>query len=75
MDSLYIPIMDYGKERRRLIRDWFNAHPDGRYYVNCKYRPQMKDDPDLRQLVRVGFLKTMREGPTRTSRKTYLVKA
>ena len=75
MDSLYIPIMPYGAARRKIIMDWFNNHPDGRYYVNCKYRSQMKDDPDLRRLVRVGFLKIERSGPTRTSRKTYLVKA
>jgi hypothetical protein len=71
---LYVPIMPYGSARRKIIMDWFNSHPDGEYYVNCKHRPQMKDDPDLRRLVRVGFLKVKRTG-TRTSRKTYLVKA
>lgn len=72
---LYVPIMDYGKDRRKFIVDWFNNNPEGRYYVNCKYRPQIKDDPDLKYLIRTGFLKAKREDVTRTSRKTYLVKA
>ena len=71
---LYVPMTDYGKERRKFIVDWFNNNPEGRYYVNCKYRPQVKDDPDLKYLIRKGFLKAEREGYTRTSRKTYLVK-
>jgi hypothetical protein len=75
IDYFYIPILPYGKERRKIIKDWFNEHPDGMYLVNCKHRPQMKDDPDLRYLVRIGFLKTTRYGPHRTHRKTYLVKA
>ena len=74
-DYLYLPILPYGKERRKLIKDWFNAHPEGRYCVNCKYRSQMKDDPDLKKLVRIGFLKIIRLDWTRTHRKTYLVKA
>lgn len=72
---LYLEMMAYGKDRRKFIVDWFNNNPEGRYYVNCKYRPQIKDDPDLKYLIRTGFLKAKREGVTRTSRKTYLVKA
>lgn len=70
---LYLPMMDYGKDRRKFIVDWFNNNPNGRYYVNCKYRPQVKEDPDLKYLIGKGFLKVKREG-TRTSRNTYLVK-
>lgn len=70
---LYLEMMDYGKDRRKFIIDWFNNNPNGRYYINCKYRPQVKDDPDLKYLIRKRFLKVKREG-TRTSRSTYLVK-
>lgn len=70
---LYLEMMAYGKDRRKFIVDWFNNNPNGRCYVNCKYRPQVKYDPDLKYLIRKGFLKVKREG-TRTSRNTYLVK-
>jgi hypothetical protein len=73
-EYLYVPFDQYGKERRKFIRNWFDKHPDGMYAVNCKYRPQLKDDSDLKKLIRVGFLKTVREG-SRFSRRTYLVKA
>lgn len=63
MDYLYIPDeMRYGPARRRFIVDWFRAHPDGRYAVNCKYRPQLHHDPDLRKLLKAGVLKQVREG-------------
>jgi hypothetical protein len=75
IDYLYIPVLPYGKERRAIIKQWFDTHTEGRYRVNCKYRPQMKHDPDLKKLVRIGFLKTKREWESRTHRKTYLVKA
>lgn len=44
----------------------------GKLYVNCKYRPQLKDHSSLRKLVRLGVFKQGRSGATRTSRKTYL---
>lgn len=66
--------MDYGKERRKFIVDWFNTNPDGRLAANMRYRPQIKDDPDLKKLIRIGFLKTKREHISRWSAKTYLVK-
>lgn len=84
MEYLFVPLMPYGKERRKFIKDWFNEHPDGEYYVNCKYRPQVKDDPDLKKLIRIGFLKQKRihfslhknGGWKKTgSARTYLVKA
>lgn len=76
MNWLYIPEgLPYGKERRALIMRMFNNTPDAAYCVNAKYRPQLKHDPDLRLLIRRGLLKRMRFGLTRSSRKTYLVKA
>lgn len=74
MNWLYIPECDYGKNRRKLIMYMFDTTPDAAYCVNAKYRPQMKDDPDLRKLVKDGKLKLMRYGIA-TSRITYLVKA
>lgn len=74
MNYLYVPMMTYGKDRRKFIKDWFNANPDGQYAVNCKHRPQVNDDPDLKKLIRCGFLKQVREGAPR-NRTTLLEKA
>ena len=74
MNWLYIPEMDYGSARRKLIMNLFDITPDAAYCVNRKYRPQMKDDPDLRRLVKTGKLKIKRTGQP-SSRYTYLVKA
>lgn len=56
------PIPPYGKERRKQIKDWFIANPTGGMAVNCKYRPQLKSDPDFRRLVKEGWLVMVREG-------------
>jgi hypothetical protein len=74
MNWLYVPEMAYGKERRATIMHLFDTTEDAAYCVNTKYRPQMKDDPDLRKLVKQGKLKILRGGMP-TSRRTYLVKA
>jgi hypothetical protein len=75
-DYLYVPLMQYGKERRKFIKAWFNEHPDGMYAVNCKYRPQVKNDSDLKKLIRSGFLKPIREvAGFGSGLRTYLVKA
>jgi len=71
---LYVPMMPYGKERRKFIKDWFSANPDGMYCVNTKYRPQIKEDPDLKKLLRIGYLKQVRKHTGRTHAKTFLVK-
>ena len=71
---LYVPIEDYGKLRRKYIIDWFNTNPNGQYAVNCKHRPQIKDDPDLKRLIKTGFLKAIRQSTGSKSRRTYLVK-
>jgi hypothetical protein len=75
VNYIYVPMMPYGKERRKFIKDLFNANPDGHYAVNCKHRPQVKEDPDLKKLIRVGFLKQIRECRFPSSNITYLVKA
>lgn len=75
VEYLYVPYMDYGKERRKFIIDWFNEHPEGQYLVNSKYRPQLKDDSDLKKLIRVGFLKVIRIYTTVKHAKTFVVKA
>jgi hypothetical protein len=75
MNWLYIPEIGYGKHRRKIIVDLFNNTPDAAYRVNCKYRPQLKDDPDLRYLIRKGFLKLKRQDRWSTrSRITFLIK-
>ena len=77
MNWLYIPELDYGKDRRKLIMHMFNTTEDAAYCVNAKYRPQMKDDPDLQKLVKDGKLKLMRSGTNggSTKRTSYLIKA
>ena len=61
------PEPPYGKNRRKIIMDWFNTNPNGRLYINCKYRPQLKDDTDLRYLIKKGFLIQQREPGFRKS--------
>lgn len=75
IEYLYVPHTTYGKERRKFIKDWFTTHPDGKYCVNTKYRPQVKEDSDLKKLIRIGFLKQVREHESRTHAKTFLIKA
>ena len=75
MNYLYVPSETYGKERRKFIKDWFIANPDGMYAVNCKWRPQVKDDPDLKKLIRIGFLKSVRLHTHKAHAKTFLIKA
>jgi hypothetical protein len=74
-NSLYVASYDYGKERRKYIRDWFNQNPSGMYAVNCKHRPQVKDDPDLTKLIRIRFLKQIRKHTNSTHAMTFLVRA
>lgn len=90
--TVYIcpPNPPYGKERRAAIKKMFNDVPDGdiaELCVNMKYRPQIKSDPDLRKLIKDGFLKQIRvnqyahirthKGPFKKpgQRRTFLVKA
>ena len=72
---LYVPMMYYGKERRRVIKDLFNANPTGRYCVNAKYRPQVKQDPDLKKLIRTGFLKQKRYHTSGSHARSYVEKS
>lgn len=75
IDYLYVPMMPYGKERRKFIINWFDKHPEGRYTVNCKHRPQVKADPDLRKLIKSGVLKSVRDHIHPAHAFTYLIKA
>ena len=75
---LYVPeTMEYGKKRREFIMNWFHKNPDGGYAVNCKYRPQVHKDPDLKKLIKDGSLAVFREGRVgkhlTSCRRTYLV--
>lgn len=72
---LYVESHNYGQERRRYIRDWFTENPRGRYAVNSKYRPQVKADPDLKKLIRIGFLRQIRVHVNSTHASTFLVRA
>lgn len=61
------PKPPYGKPRRKIIVDWFNTNPSGKLRINCKYRPQLKDDTDLKYLIKKGFLIQHREPAWRGS--------
>ena len=74
MEYLYVHSKTYGKERRKFIKDWFTEHPDGMYAVNCKHRPQIKNDPDLKKLIRIGFLKIVRVHISVNHANTFLEK-
>lgn len=82
------PEPPYGKGRREALKKMFDVGEGDVAYlcVNTKYRPQMKTDPDLRKLVKDGFLRQIRldwfvfrkthKGPFKKAghRKTFLVK-
>lgn len=70
---LYVPMMDYGKVRREFIKGLFINNPAGMLGVNSKYKPQVKDDPDLKKLIKSGFLKQVRVKYGRNRSRTYLV--
>lgn len=75
---LYIPIehVPFGAHRRALIVAAFAGDRTARYYVDCKYRPQMRADPDLRRLVKRGILVRRRDrGSAGQSNRTYLTLA
>lgn len=72
---LYVASHDYGKVRRKFIKDWFNSNPDGMYCVNTRHRPQVKKDSDLKKLIRIGFLKRFRQHESAHHATTFLVKA
>lgn len=75
----------FGHKRRNEIKQWFNQNSDGCIAINRKWQTQLKYDPDLRKLVKSGFLKQIRQsegiqwrqGGWKKSgcRQTYLVKA
>lgn len=53
--------------------NYFNYYSfNGRLYINCKYRPQLKDNSSLRRLIQKGLFKINREGFHGTSKRTYL---
>lgn len=72
---LYVPHIPYGKIRRQFIIDLYTENPTGMYAVNCKWRPSVKNDPDLQKLIKSGFLKVIRWHTHRSHAQTYLVKA
>ena len=71
MGNIMLP---YGKERREIIKSWFNTNPTGMYAVNCKHRQQLKNDPDFRKLIKIGFLKVIRQHESRHHGTTFLIK-
>ena len=82
--SLHDPFT-FGHVRRKTIKDWFEANPDGAIPINKKWQVQLKHDLDLQKLVKSGYLKQTRESLPRSkhpmgwkragSGQTYLVKA
>lgn len=62
----------YGSVRRKLIIELMESRPDLYVVVNRKHTAQLKQDPDLRKLLKSGKLKRVRLGSSH-SRQTYLV--
>lgn len=59
--------MNQGKQRRDMIIAMLES---GKHVlaVNCKYRPQLYQDNDLRLLIKKGVLRQVRQ-----NRRTYLI--
>lgn len=51
----------FGMYRRNAIKHWFNTDTDAYIPINRKWQIQLKSDPDLRKLVKIGFLKQKRQ--------------
>lgn len=75
-----LPLMSYGKERRALILQFFQVNPEGRLTVDCRCHPQVKSDPDLTKLIKLGILTQWKErhdnplkGKSSTGRTTFLL--
>lgn len=52
--------MPYGKDRRKLIKEYFLENPTYEAMVDCEHCQQVKNDPDLKKLIKQGFLKRNR---------------
>lgn len=65
--------LPYGKERRKIIRQYFEKDPDAQIAVNRKWQAQIKQDPDLQKLLKKGLVRLIRDGIGRC-RQSYLVK-
>lgn len=57
---LLSPEIDYGRNRREAIKKAFQDHPNLYLAVDRKGCPQVRSDPDLKQLVKRGFLKKVK---------------
>ena len=71
--------MSFGKERRAHILKSFDLTENAALYVNCRHRPQLKNDPDLRKLIKQKKLVMHRSKPVwqdlGTTSYTFLTKA
>lgn len=56
-EILYVMSMPYGKIRRTRLLSYITTCESKCLYVNCKYQLQIKQDPDLRYLIKKGKLK------------------
>lgn len=61
-----------GKQRRDMIVALLEGGNEV-LAVNCKYRPQLNEDADLRYLIKKGILKPIRMSTGWFARRTYLV--
>lgn len=52
--------LPYGKERRKEILNFLDRSDRIPFYVNCKYRPQIHQDKDLKYLLKKKIIKTIR---------------
>lgn len=62
--------MSYGKDRRKKILE--SLEKGFMFMVNCKHRPQMKDDADLRRLVKQGKVKLCNYVDSRKCTKQFI---
>jgi hypothetical protein len=64
-----------GKDRRNLIKTYFDQNPDFQLLVDSRYTRQVKFDSDLKRLIKDRFLKQIRKYDAGNCSKTYLIKA
>lgn len=71
-DAIYN--MPMGKDRRKILKWYFDLVPEYQLPVDRQWCRQVKDDSDLKYLIKKGFLKKIRQH-WGTSNKSYLVKS
>jgi len=66
---------NFGKVRRSAIKQFFRDFPEFELPINKEWQFHTSREPELRRLVKDGFLKQIRKGQAGGIGQSYLVRA